>query len=343
MANKSKKMEVEEFELPEIASDGFELNDIEEKPIKVEIETKQEQVPVETSTVKETPNIPTVCCLRQERVEVRHIDNGKFPKKHVFFGGMAPEAVKTFSVPMLENGTFKNVLTNAEKAYLEQALGLEKNAMSVHKKAAENFWSDANPNGIGKVSLRKDNNFLDLSNPTDYIKYKILLANDEYIAPSLAALSEDPKDTYQFVIVSEGAETKLRKSRMDYMKDCYKLYGKVEDDKDTLRLILETLDGRPTATNIKLDFLQSKCGEYIEQDPRGFYNILTDPYLKTKVLIKRAVEFGVISVRNGFYYDAETGQPLCEENQDSTLQTTAEYLNAPKNQGTLLALQAKVK
>jgi hypothetical protein len=36
---------------------------------------------------------------------------------------------------------------------------------------------------------------------------------------------------------------------------CYKEYGKIEEDIDKLRLIIELIDGKPTAANSKLAFL----------------------------------------------------------------------------------------
>ena len=67
--------------------------------------------------------------------------------------------------------------------------------MSMYKKE-NNFWSDAYPNGINSVTLHKQDNYFDLSNPVDYIKYKILLANKNLIAPSLQVLEDRPKATY---------------------------------------------------------------------------------------------------------------------------------------------------
>jgi hypothetical protein len=107
--------------------------------------------------------------------------------KHVLYGGMAETAVRTFVVPMLSSGVYVNVLTDSEKAFLEEVMGLEYNALSIYKKE-NNFWDDANDFGISKVKLQKQDNYLDLSNPEDYIRYKILLANKDFVAPSLEAL-----------------------------------------------------------------------------------------------------------------------------------------------------------
>ena len=39
--------------------------------------------------------------------------------KHILFGGMMEGSVRVFSSPLLRNGDYKNVLSNDEKAFLE--------------------------------------------------------------------------------------------------------------------------------------------------------------------------------------------------------------------------------
>ena len=141
-------------------------------------------------------------------------------------------------------------------------MGLDVDGLSVYKKG-DNFWDDSNDVGISKVTLTKQDNYLNLADPEDYIKYKILLANKDFIAPSIQALEDYPKASYQFVIISEGEETRRDKKNMSATMQCYKEFGKIEDDLDILRVIVETIDGRPTAPNIKLEFLQTKVNNLI--------------------------------------------------------------------------------
>ena len=301
-----------------------------------------------TQTYQPQPERPVgpVNCLRNERVEVKFVDSPNAlvrTKGHVLSGGMAETAYRDFVVPRLQStGAFKDVLTSNEKAFLEQAMGLEYNALSVYRKN-DNFWSDKNPNGIGKVTLHKQGNYLDLSNPIDYIKYKILLANKDYIAASLQELEDNPKATYQFVIVSENAEAERNLSKMDATKRCYMEYGKIENDKYTLRLIIETLEGRPTGEQTKLDYLQGKINDYIQKDPRRFLRIIQDELLPTKVLIKKALERGIIGKKNDAYYLREDGRPLCEMGEESTLNNAAKYISSIKRQELKYSLEAKVK
>ena len=318
--------------------------DIEDAP-KVEVhKTQKKAIKQAKVRVENNEDMGTISCLRNEKIKVRFIKrNNGMPDNHVLSGGMAEGSKMTLVVPRLNTGTFVNVLTDAEKSFLEEYMGLEYNALSIYKKPDdENFWNDANANGINKVVLIKGDNYFDLSNPQDYIKYKILLANKNIICPSLTTLKETPKATYRFVIIAEGEESKQAKTNMNNTMRCYKEYGKIEENIDLLRMIVETIDGRPTAPSVKLEFLQNKCNTLIQNDPKKFLSVITDPLLSTKSLIKLSIENGSIANRGNYLYLRSDNTPLCEQNEEPTLNFAAKYLNAPKHQDILFALQAKL-
>jgi len=329
------------------APQEFEINDEEslemtelEKPVTKAPATRTTKKPIKAET-------QLVSCLRNERVIVRHIpkQSGMVTNpRHILYGGMAENAKKTFVVPRLSSGVFVNVLTDSEKAYLEEIMGLEYNALSVYKRPeSENYWNDGNDTGISRVTLGKDDNYLNLADPEDYIRYKILLANKDFIAPSMQALEDSPKETYQFVIIAEGEETKMAKNNMSYTMRCYKEFGKVEEDADTLRTIIELIDGRPTSPHSKLEFLQTKANNLIQADSKLFLRVVTDPLLSTKVLIKKAIAANLISNRGNYLYMRNDNSPLCESNEEPTLNIAAKYLNSPKHQEIKFGIEAKLK
>lgn len=329
------------------APQEFEINDEEslemtelEKPVTKALATRTAKKPIKAET-------QLVSCLRNERVIVRHIpkQSGMVTNpRHILYGGMAENAKKTFVVPRLSSGVFVNVLTDSEKAYLEEIMGLEYNALSVYKRPeSENYWNDGNDTGISRVTLGKDDNYLNLADPEDYIRYKILLANKDFIAPSMQALEDSPKETYQFVIIAEGEETKMAKNNMSYTMRCYKEFGKVEEDADTLRTIIELIDGRPTSPHSKLEFLQTKANNLIQADSKLFLRVVTDPLLSTKVLIKKAIAANLISNRGNYLYMRNDNSPLCESNEEPTLNIAAKYLNSPKHQEIKFGIEAKLK
>jgi hypothetical protein len=327
----SKRVE-EELDLETINS---ETTIVPQMPEEVE-----EQLPVRRGrSNKEAVINEPINCLRNERVIVRYVpkESGIVTNpKHILYGGMAENAVKYFTVPQLESGKLVNILTDGEKEFLEDIMGLEFNALSIYKKE-NNYWSNK------QVRLLKQDNILDLSDPEQYIKYKILLANKDEIAPSLQALQDMPKATYKYVIIKEGEETSNARQEMSATMQAYMEYGKYENDADTLRTIIETIDGRPLAINTKIEFLQTKINKLIQADAKLFLKVITDPLLSTKVLIKRAVEGGLIANRGGFFYLREDNSPLCSNKEDPTFNIAAKFLASPKNQALKFSIEAKLK
>lgn len=283
-------------------------------------------------------------CLKNERVIVRFVPKQSgivTNPKHILYGGMADGAVRKFTVPKLTSGLFVNVLTDNEKAYLENIMGLEYNALSIFKKV-DNFWDDSSDNGISVVRLTKGDNYFNLADPEDYIRYKILLANKDFIASSLQELQDHPKRTHQFVVIREGEETKNAKKEMSATMQSYMEFGKIQDNIHLLRTIIEIIDGRPIAKTTKLEYLQDKVNKLIQADAKLFLRVVEDPLLSTKALIKRAIEEGLISNRGGLLYLKSDGTPLCEDG-DPTLNVAAKYLSSPKRQELKFSLEAKLK
>lgn len=255
---------------------------------------------------------------------------------------MSENAKVTICVPKLRSGTYVDVLTKAEKNYLEYVMGLDKGAMNVYNKV-DNFWSTNSENGISKVILNKRDNRLDLSDPVQYIQYKILLANKDIIAPDLYTLQDRPKATYRFVLVASNELNSVAKTKMNIKKQCYMEFGKIEDNADILRAVIEIMTSKPLAVNTKLDFLQTKAGELIDADAKMFLSIVKDPLLSTRVLIKKCVEQGFISRKGDYYYLRSDNTPLCEGGEEPTMNVAAKYLSNPKRQTIKLSLEAKLK
>lgn len=307
-----------------------------------EIEEKQPNTQIEkTNKEKEL-----VCCLRNERVIARYIirpSSNITNTRHVLYGGMADGAVRTFVVPKRTDGLYVNVLTDSEKDYLENVMGLEPNAMSVYKKV-DNFWDDSNPNGINTVRLTKQDNYFNLASPEDYIKYKILLANNQFICKSLKELQDRPKATYQFVMVSEEGQTEMDQMNMTDMMRAYREFGKIDTNADVLSLIIEQMTGKPFVSgHAKIVHLQTKVNELIQGNKKMFLQLVTDPHLMTNVLIKKAIDAGVISKKNDLLYYRKENLPLCEHGQEATKSIAAIFLDNPKNQDLRFTIEAEVK
>ncbi len=277
--------------------------------------------------------------LRNEKIYVRWVPKeDKLPKNHVLSGGKADGAYVQFVVPTLRStGKYKNVLTNAEKDFLEEALGLEYGALSVYK-AENNFWDDFKV----RIENAKEGLHLNLNNPEDYIKYKVLLANSDQVAPSVKDRIERYKTTYQFEIVSEGEEDSMETAKMDATMQSFREFGKIENDADTMRVLVELLDSRPYSPNEKAVFLKSRISQIIQADPKKFLRQVTDPLLHAKVLLRRGVELGILAKRGDYYYLKSDNSPLCDPGEDPTLSVAAKYLNLPSHQDIKFIIESEM-
>ena len=279
-----------------------------------------------------------VSCLTNEKIIIKYAikpNKNVTDPKHEIFGGMANGAKRTFTVQMLRNGQLSNVLNDSEKAFLEYYMGLEPNALSIYRKT-DNYWRGY------RVELTKSDTYLDLSIPEDYIKYKVLLTNVDLICPSLKDFKEFRKETYQFYMVNEGEEMKQTNSNMTAKMEAMFELGKIQENKQLLKVIVEIMNGRSISKSTKLDMIQSEAFKASDLNPKLFLSIVKDPMLKTKVLLAECLEYGVVVSRSGLYYTA-SGEPLCEAGEDSVLAVAAKYLNSPKRQEIKLTLEAKLK
>ena len=320
----------------------LDMENINQVETLVEVE-KQTPPNRRTRAAKPKESLPEdgelINCLQNKKVIVRHIpkESGLITNsKHIYFGGMAENAVRYFTVPMLQSGKFVNVLTSNEKEYLEEVMGLEVNSLSVYRKE-DNYWENY------KIRLTKQDTILDLSFPEDYISYKVLLANKNKIAPNIQELQDRPKATYQFVLVEEGQEVNRAKQNMTYTMEAYLEFGKIQDNLPKLKTLVEIIGGRPVADNSTVTFLQTKINELIQKDPKIFLATVQDVYFDYKVLIKQAIKERLIISRGNFLYLKADGSPLCSDSQEPTLSIAAAYLALPKNQDLKFTLEAKIE
>ncbi len=249
---------------------------------------------------------------------------------HVIAGGMLINSTKRFTVPMHRNGGLVNVLTKEEKDYLEGDDALRGVNLSVYS----DYWRDF------YVTLRKEDNTFDLNNPRDFIQYKILMALKDYIAPTWQQRND--KQSYQFVITEEGEEFRETKRKYDSKKEAFKLYGKVEDDKEQLIGILKLITNRPISNGSKLDWIQGQVEEFIDNSPSKFVELMKDSAFATKILINKGVELGVIE-RKSNKYSTVDGLSLCEADENPTFDNAVRYLDSPKNQEIRSLVEAKIK
>jgi len=271
--------------------------------------------------------------LPNETITVKFIKRKKglaanVEDNHVISGGMLTGAKKKFSAPLQRNGAVANVLTAEEKEFLEAKTGLN---LSVYG----DFWNEF------QVALFKDdaNNYFDLSQPMDYIQYKILKSLKNDIAPSWA--DRHKKGTYQFVITGSDEEFAEKKAKLDVRKEAWKRYGRMENNREQLLGILKLQSNQPISADSDLNWIQGKVEEKLDENPKAFLDIVEDPSFETKVLIQNAVDAGYIK-RRGNLYETIDGLELAEQGQVASFDNAVKYLDNPKYQEVRALVEARL-
>lgn len=248
-------------------------------------------------------------------------------KNHVIAGGMLVNAIKKYSAPLQRNGSIANVLTSAEKTELERLTGLN---LSIY----DSFWETY------RVILRKDSaaNILDLSNPMDYIGYKILLAYREEIAQSWS--ERNKKATYQFAITQDEEVEIEDNNKLNIKKEAFLAYVKLEDDKEQVLGLLRLLTNKPISKDSKLPWLQGQLQAIVDANPAKFLSVIKDKSLDTKLLVENAVNKKVI-VKKAHKYSTADGLELCRSGEVPTLDNVIKYLEDPLNSEIRTIIEAK--
>lgn len=272
--------------------------------------------------------------LPDERVVVKYIPRNKgvatnVPSNHVMSGGMLINSTRKFVAPLQRNNTVKNVLTDEEKTYLEERTGMN---LSVYG----DFWADFH------VALHKEDNanILDLSQPMDYIKYKILMSLTKVnIAPSWEDRNKNLD--YEFAITREDETINYAKREFNIKSEAFKQYGKVEDDREILISILKLLTNRPISKDSTLSWVQAEVGAVVDSEPKRFLSVIEDSGFHTKVMIHKGIDNEYI-FKTGNRYSTKDGLDLCEPGEIPTLENAVLFLDNPKNQDIRSLVEAKI-
>lgn len=271
--------------------------------------------------------------LRNEKVTVRRIpkyNNGITDRQHPLYGGMLETAILSVAPRLLRNGDYTNVLTKEEKEVLEDQLNLEPNTLSMYNKK---YWDQIN------IKLEKDDIMLDLKNPRDYIKYKVLSTHTDLIAPSLE--EQYRKGSYRYVLIQQGEEesrqnTKIGKKGLAYMK-----LGEINKDKAALRYVIKIITGRIPSSASQLLTLQNKVGELVDTSTDNFLKIVEDNDFDMKVFIDTAVRASAI-IRRGSEYFTIDNKPMLISGDKSTIEEAVKFLKSTSNQEVKFAIEARI-
>lgn len=184
-----------------------------------------------------------------------------------------------------------------EQTAFEILLGADLNMYSQKK---DGFWSKFEVKIIKDDKLMKYGYVLDLSDPMDALKYRVL-KHVPQIAPSWAERYDNP--AYRLAMVADGELEEEIVKKVDNKKKAYMFLGKIESNKQQMIDVLRVL-GEAPAKNASTEFLKSNIDNYIE-DPNKLPKLLaiiSDPNYEMKIFVEDAKDCGAIILRERKYY-----------------------------------------
>lgn len=225
------------------------------------------------------------------------------------------------------------VLTREEQTFFENELDLEKGDLSVHKKK-DNFWHTF------YVVLSKDDHSLDLSDPMDNLRYRVLA-----VQPDVAPTWEQrySSGAYKFALVDDEVKTRIAVKQTNTRKDAYKFLGKVEDHPERMRDVLRIYGEDPGARGKKKkdeyrETLVKSLGDLIDDDTKleKLMLVVADPHFEMKIFIEDALAIAALKKEGTKYYlpgDDKIG---------GTLQETIDYFKNAVNQDVYLKIKNQI-
>lgn len=245
---------------------------------------------------------------------------------------LAPSAQNRYVVPVTRNGDFVNILTNEEKTYLESdesGTGFKTNDLSVYKKE-NNFWQTF------EIRLNKETLELDLSDPMDYIQYKVMLALKDYFCTD--SDRQNTKNSYKYLII-DSAEEVIKKSNLaDLKMEAYIKFSEIKGSKTKMINFIKVM-GKAVAPNSTDDFLRTEIANLIESKDGAekFLKIMNDPHFDYKVTFRDGIRSGAIIKRDGVFYTKNSIE--LGRNEEQVLY----FLSDPMNQEIYIDIESKIK
>ena len=234
-----------------------------------------------------------------------------------------------FVIAMNKNGSLKNPITNEEKLFLEDKMGLPKDELSVYNKAGR-FWT------MPSIKLDKNGMDLNLADPEDYLVMKILLTNTDKICPDVTKIKN--KATYDYYIEDLDDVTKIAQTENDIDEKAWSTYGEIKNDHNKLKTILKVYNQSTNKPNknyddTKIEVLRTEISNIIRTSKGKFVEIISLSEFDTIGLIANAIDKKIIT-KQGLKYFTSDKEPLADN-----LKNMIDYINAGANYEFKLMLE----
>lgn len=224
-------------------------------------------------------------------------------------------------------GLVKTGLTEQQARELEREMNLSQGSLSPYNNA---YWSSHKIN----VSVPAEGAVIDCDrSAVDKLRYCFLKVCSK-VAQNVVEAMENP--LYEYVLTSEEAENKTDSEKFLIKKNAYKRLEtmNLETQMDFL-LVYKQNKYKVTKTST-VDFIAAAMGKVLEEDPRGFLELIDDVNFKDYVFLRKCISAGVLR-QNGPTYVTLGGDVL-----GNSLDQAVYNLRTPEYNHIKISLLAKL-
>lgn len=238
-------------------------------------------------------------------------------------------SIRQYDLPIDKNTTqFKQILNKEEQEFFEKKLQLKPGALSFYDKENK-FWSEL------KIKVSKEGIKLDLSEPMDFLRWKVLLANVKEIAPSQNEKFD--KNTYMFMLVDENYQVEERATKANKTKAAYKAYGNLTSSESKMRNFLRVWGKKPS-NGATREFMEAEIDKIIEQSLDEFLAIIKDSNYEHRLFIEDALEAKALTKVGRTAYALPGGDKI-----GGSLQEAIDWIKDPKNSEEVLTIKVRIE
>nr|DAY07074.1 MAG TPA: hypothetical protein [Crassvirales sp.] len=255
-------------------------------------------------------------------------------KDHVLYGGKLDGTMDRLCAKMSPHDIQSVVSpfdSQEEREALEKMLNLEEGGLSEHE---NEFWDRC------FVMLKKADVTLDLAQPMDYIRYKILLQYPDLVAPSYKGRNRVA--SIKYYMVREDEINIERSKEADVKAEAYAKYYQISQEKEDMLDVLLAINKKITLNSCKTEWLKTTLMEMVESNPKNFLEIVKDKDFKYKALLGALVNNGLVVLKHGLYITID-GIALAADNEQATYENAINFLKDKKNQPVVLPLKDRLQ
>lgn len=182
-------------------------------------------------------------------------------------------------------GLIKTGLTEQQARELEREMNLAQGTLSPYNNA---YWSSHKIN----VSVPSEGAVIDCDRSAlDKLRYCFLRVCSK-VAQNAVEAMENP--LYEYVLTSEEAENKTDSEKFLIKKNAYKKLESLNLETQMDFLLVYKQNKYKVTKTSTVDFIAAAMGKVLEEDPKGFLDLIEDVNFKDYVFLRKCLAAGIL-------------------------------------------------